>query len=65
MIGRNSGSSMFNIYKFSEVLGLRSMEVTSKRDDFIVDALFYFETVQRFEYMDEIFVFAVSLGKVS
>ena len=35
---------------FSEVLGLRGMEkVISKRDDFVVDALFYFEPVQRFE----------------
>ena len=36
---------------FCEVLGLRGMEkVVSKRDDFKVDALFYFESVQRFEY---------------
>ena len=48
-------------------------KVISKRDDFVVDALFYFEPVQRFEYRgdmfsfggDNIFVFVVSLGKVS
>ena len=43
---------MFNISKFSQVLGLISKEkIVSKRDDFIVDMLFYFETVQRFEYI--------------
>ena len=51
MIGRSSRASRFNIYKFSEVLGLRVMEkVVSKRDEFVVDALLYFEPVQRFEY---------------
>ena len=51
MIRRTSGANRFNIYKFSQVLGLRSMEkVISRRDDFIVTALFYFEPVQRFEY---------------
>ena len=35
---------------FSEVFGLRGMKkVVSKRDDFVVDALFHFEPVQRFE----------------
>ena len=49
---------MLNIYKLSEVLGLRSMEkVISKRDDFVVNALFYFEPVQRFEYGDDMFSF--------
>ena len=44
MIGRTNGASRFNMYKFSEVLGLRSMEkVISKRDDFVMDALFYSE----------------------
>ena len=47
--------------------------IVSKKDDFVVDALFYFETVQRFEYReqgsfqvagDELFVFAVSLNRV-
>ena len=88
MIGRTSGASRFNIDKFSEVLGLQGIEkVIGKRDDFVMDALFYFEPVQRFKYRgdmlsfwgfellreqgsfavagDEIFVFAVSLGKVS
>ena len=50
MIGRTSGSSRFNIDKFSEVLGLRGMErIVSKRDDLVVDALLYFKPVQRFE----------------
>ena len=61
-------------------------KVVGKRDNFVTDALFYFEPVQRFEYRvicsvlgfqilreqgsfavagDEIFVFVVSLGKVS
>ena len=49
MIERTSAASRFNIGKFSEVLGLRGMEkVVGKRDDFVVDALFYFEQVQRF-----------------
>ena len=50
MIGRTSGASKFNkIDKFSKVLGLRGMKkVVRKRDDFVVDALFYFEPVQRF-----------------
>ena len=52
--------------------------IVSKGDDFVVDMLFYFKPVQRFEYRgdmreqgsfaitgDEIFVFAVSLGRVS
>ena len=47
MIGRMSGACRFNIYKFSQILGLQSMEVVSKRDDFVVNALFYFEPVQR------------------
>ena len=49
MIGRTSGASRFNIDKFSDVLGLRGMKkVEGKRDDFVIDALFYFEPVQRF-----------------
>ena len=58
MIGRTSGASRFNIDKFSEVLGLQDMEnVVSNRDDFVVDALFYFEPVQRFEYWGDMFSF--------
>ena len=58
MSRRTSIASIFNIYKVSEVLELRSMEkVLSKRDDIVVDALFYFEHVQRFEYMNDIFSF--------
>ena len=50
MIRRMSGASRFNIFKFSEVLGLISMKkIISKRDDFIMDALFNLEPVQRFE----------------
>ena len=45
MIRRTSGASWFNIDKFSEVLGLRGMEVVGKRDDFLLDALFNFEPV--------------------
>ena len=56
MIRRTSGASRFNIYKFSKVLGSRSMEkVISNRDDFMVDAHFYFESLQRFEYMGDMF----------
>ena len=51
MIRRTNGASRFNIDKFSEVLGLCGMErIVSKTDDFVVDALFHFEPVQRFEY---------------
>ena len=46
MIGGPSEASRFNIDMFSEVLGLRGMEnVLRKRDDFIVDELFYFKPV--------------------
>ena len=61
MIGRTSGASRFNIGKFSEVLGLRGMErIVSKRDDYVVDALFYFKPVQRFEYRGDMFSFGGS-----
>ena len=61
MIGRTSGASRFNIDKFSEVLWLRGMEkVIGKRDDFVVDALFYFKPVQRFEYRVDMFSFGGS-----
>ena len=56
MIGRTNEACRFNIYNFSEVLGLRSMEkVLSKRDDVVVDVLFNFEPVQRFEYRGDMF----------
>ena len=43
MIRRTSGTSRFNICKFAEVPELISMEkVIRKRNDFIVDTLFYF-----------------------
>ena len=46
MFGRTSGASKFNIDKFSEILGLRGVEkVVGKSDDFVMDALFYFESV--------------------
>ena len=58
MIGRTSGASRFNIYKFSEVLGLRSMEkVISNKDDFVVDALLHFAPVQLFENRGDMFSF--------
>ena len=58
MIGGTSGASRFNIDKFTEVLGLRGMEkVVSKTNDFVVDALFYFEPVQRFEFRGDMFSF--------
>ena len=61
MIGRTSATSRFNIDTFSEVLGLRSVEkVISKRDDFVVDALFYVEPVQKFEYRGDMFNFGGS-----
>ena len=61
MIERTIGSSTFNIDQFSELLGLRDMEkVVGKRGDFVVDALFYFEPVQRFEYRGDMFSFGVS-----
>ena len=51
MIGRTSGASRFNIDQFSEVLGLCGMErIVSKGGDFVMDALFYFKPVQRFEF---------------
>ena len=66
MIGRTSGASRFNIDKFSEVLGLRGMEkVVGKRDDFVVDAFIYFESVQRFEYRGDMFSFGGSSYCVS
>ena len=33
--------------------------IVSKRDDFVVDVLFYFEPVQRFEYWGDMFSFGV------
>ena len=58
MLERMSGASRFNIDKFSEVLVLRGMEkVVGKRDDFVMNALFHFEPVQRFEYRGDMFSF--------
>ena len=60
MIGRTRGASRFNIDTFSEILGLQCMKkVVDKRDDFVMDALFYFESVQRFEYRGDMFSFGV------
>ena len=60
MIGRTSRAGRFNIDKFSEVLGLRGMEmVVSKKDHFIVDVLIDFEPVQRFESRGDMFSFGV------
>ena len=33
--------------------------IVSKRDDFVVDALFYFKPVQRFEFRGDTFSFGV------
>ena len=33
--------------------------IVSKRNDFVVDVLFYFEPVQRFEYRGDMFSFGV------
>ena len=61
IFGRTSEASRFNIDKFSEVLVLRDMKkVVSKRDDFVMNALFYFEPVQRYEYRGDIFSFGGS-----
>ena len=61
MIERTSGASRLIIDKFSEVLGLRGMKkVVGKRDDFVMDALFYFEPVQRCEYRGDMFSFGGS-----
>ena len=32
-------------------------KIVSKRDDFVMDALFYFKPVQRFEYRGDMFSF--------
>ena len=62
MIGRTSVASRFNIDKFSEVLGLRGMEkVVGKRDNFVMDAHFYFEVVQRCKYWGDMFSFGFEL----
>ena len=45
-------------FKFSEVFGLRSIENVA-RDHFVVDALIYFEQVQRFEYRSDMFSLGV------
>ena len=57
MIRRTSGLSRFNIYKFSEVLGLRSMEKVVTKTNFVMNALFYFESMQKSEYRGDIFSF--------
>ena len=36
--------------------------IVSKGDDFVVDALFYFEPVQRFEYRGDMFSLGVGEG---
>ena len=62
MIGRTSEASRFNIDAFSEFLGLRGMEnVVNKRYDFVMDALFYFEPMQRCEYRGDMFSFRVQV----
>ena len=60
MVRRTSGAIRFNIYKFSDELGLTSVEkVISKGDYFIASALFYLESVQRYEYRADTFSFWV------
>ena len=34
--------------------------IVSKRDDFVVDALFYFKPVQSFEFRGDMFIFGDS-----
>ena len=58
VIERTSGASRFNIYEFSEILWLR--KIINKRDYFVLDALFYFQPVQTFEYMGNMFSFGDS-----
>ena len=56
------GASRFNVDRLSEVLGLRGMKrIVSKRDDFLVDTVFHFEPVQRFEYPGDMFSFGVQV----
>ena len=39
---------------------MRGMEkVISKKDEFVLDALFYFDPVQRFEYNNDMYFFFV------
>ena len=40
------------------------MKVVSKRDDFVVKELFYFEPVQRFEYKGDMFSFGTPVTGV-
>ena len=62
MIGRKSAASRFNTDKISEVLELRGMKkVVSKRDNFVVLALFYSELLQRFKYGGDMFSFGVPI----
>ena len=59
MIRRKSGANRFNIYNFSVLMRLNSvLNIISKRDDSIVDALSYFEAVQRFEDRGDILSFS-------
>ena len=56
MIRRISEAGRFN--SCQRYWGLISMKkVIRKRDDFIVDVLFYFESEQRFEYRGDLFSF--------
>ena len=58
MIGRMSEARRFKIDKFSESLGLRGRKkVVGKRRHILMDALFYFEPVQRIEYRGDNFSF--------
>ena len=56
-----NGASRFNIDKFSEVLGLRGTKKVVGKRDVVMDVLFYFEPVQRFEYRNDMFRFGVSV----
>ena len=50
------------LFHFSEELGLRSMwEFISEIDDFVVDALFYFKPIQRFENRSDVFCCRVAV----
>ena len=60
MIGRTSEASRFKLISFLRYWGCDvwiMAKVVGKRDDFVMDALFYFEPVQKFEYRGDMFSF--------
>ena len=63
MVRRTSGVSRFNIYKFSEVLGLIGMvKIVSKTGHFRTHALLYFQLInQSIEFISRYVNFNVRL----